>query len=123
VLEGVAFGLRDGFQLMADGGLPAPSDVRIAGGGARSPLWRQIIADVLNVSTVTVNTVEGGAYGAAVLAMVGVGWYADVGTACAAAIQTGEPVAPSADVARYAEAYATYRLLYPALQPVFPRLS
>ncbi len=123
VLEGVAFGLNDSFRLMADAGLPAPSDVRIAGGGARSPLWRQIIADVLNVPTVTVNTVEGGAFGAALLAMVGVGWYADAASACAATISTGEPVGPDRDVTRYADAYAIYREVYPTLRGVFPKLS
>ncbi|MCU0465377.1 MAG: xylulokinase [Anaerolineae bacterium] len=122
VLEGVAFGLKDGFQLMSDAGLPAPSDVRIAGGGARSPLWRQIIADILNVSTVTVNTVEGGAFGAALLASVGVGWFPDAASACAATITTGEPVHPSEDVARYAEVYSVYREAYPALKALFPKL-
>jgi len=122
VLEGVAFGLNDGFTLMAEAGLPAPSQVRIAGGGAQSGLWRQIIADILNVPNVTVNTVEGGAFGAAILAMVGVGWYADVATACAATIQTGGAVTPSADVAHYAESYAVYRQLYPTLKDIFPKL-
>lgn len=122
VLEGVAFGLNDGFMLMSDAGLPAPSQVRIAGGGAKSPLWRQIIADILNVPNVTVNTVEGGAFGAAILAMVGVGWYGDVAAACAATIHTGDSVNPSADVAKYAESYAVYRQLYPALKDMFGKL-
>lgn len=122
VLEGVAFGLNEGFTLMAEAGLPAPSQVRIAGGGAKSPLWRQIIADILNVPNVTVNTVEGGAFGAAILAMVGVGWYGDVAAACAATIQTGDAVTPSTDVAKYAESYAVYRQLYPTLKDIFPKL-
>ena len=122
VLEGVAFGLNDGFTLMAEAGLPAPSQVRIAGGGAQSGLWRQIIADILDVPNVTVNTVEGGAFGAAILAMVGVDWYRDVASACEATIQTGGAVTPSADVAKYAESYAVYRQLYPTLKDIFPKL-
>ena len=65
VLEGVAFGLRDGFELMREAGLPVPDEVRVSGGGARSPLWRQILADVLDADLVTVNTTEGAAFGAA----------------------------------------------------------
>ncbi|HMR64054.1 MAG TPA: xylulokinase, partial [Anaerolineae bacterium] len=67
VLEGVAFGLRDGFELMKGAGLTGISQVRVSGGGAKSPLWRQILADVLAVELVTVNTTEGAAYGAALL--------------------------------------------------------
>src|SRR5690554_1229004 len=73
VLEGVAFGLKDIFNLMQQSGLPAPDQVRVSGGGAKSPLWRQILADVLGTELVTVNTTEGAAYGAALLAGVGTG--------------------------------------------------
>ena len=59
VLEGVAFGLRDAFRLMREAGLSTPDEVRVSGGGARSPLWRQILADVLDAELVTVNTTEG----------------------------------------------------------------
>ena len=65
VLEGVAFGLRDGLDLMIAAGMPAPSQVRASGGGTASPLWRQILADVLQAEIATVSTAEGAAYGAA----------------------------------------------------------
>ena len=82
VLEGVAFGLRDSFELMKGVGLSGIRQVRVSGGGARSPLWRQILADVLDSELVTVNTTEGAAYGAALLAGVGVGVWSDVDAAC-----------------------------------------
>jgi xylulokinase len=68
VLEGVAFGLRDSMELVRKAGLGEVRQVRVSGGGARSPLWRQILADVLETELVTVNTTEGAAYGAALLA-------------------------------------------------------
>ena len=82
VLEGVAFGIRDNFALMQEAGLPEPDQVRISGGGARSDLWRQIMADVLGAELVTVNTTEGAAYGAALLAGVGAGIWSSVDSAC-----------------------------------------
>ena len=71
VLEGVAFGLRDGLDLMVAAGMPAPTTIRASGGGTASPLWRQILADVLEAEIATVATTEGAAYGAGVLAAVG----------------------------------------------------
>ena len=71
VLEGVAFGLRDGLDLMVAAGMPAPAQVRASGGGLASPLWRQILADVLEAEIATVNTTEGAAFGAALLADAG----------------------------------------------------
>jgi xylulokinase len=73
VLEGVAFGLRDCFELVREAGLCTIEQVRVSGGGAKSPVWLQILADVLGVELVTVKTTEGAAYGAAMLAGVGVG--------------------------------------------------
>ena len=64
VLEGVAFGLRDGLDQMIAAGMPAPDQVRASGGGTASPLWRQILADVLRAEVATVSTTEGAAYGA-----------------------------------------------------------
>jgi len=120
VLEGVAFGLRDSFELMKGVGLSQIRQVRVSGGGARSPLWRQILADVLNSELVTVNTTEGAAYGAALLAGVGAGVWPDVDAACAAAIHvTGQTAPDPVAVARYEPVYAQYRALYPALRPIF----
>jgi xylulokinase len=118
VLEGVAFGLKDGFELMAHAGLPAKFEVRVSGGGAKSPLWRQILADVLGATLVSVNTTEGAAYGAALLAAVGAGMFPDVRTACAATITTSDAVSPSAEHGAYAEPYRVYKALYPALKAV-----
>jgi xylulokinase len=121
VIEGVAFGLRDGLDLMTAAGVPAPSQIRASGGGTASPLWRQVLADVLDAEIATVNTTEGAAFGAALLAAVGAGWFESV-DAAAAALVTATPVAaPGPDAATYAGAHRVYRGLYPALAPSFPR--
>lgn len=124
VLEGVAFGLRDSFELMKGIGLGTIQQVRVSGGGARSPLWRQILADVLGSELVTINTTEGAAYGAALLAGVGAGVWENVDAACAAAITTTGSTTPHAATTHYYnDAYAQYRQLYPLLKPVFANLA
>ena len=122
VLEGVAFGLRDGLELMTATGVPAPSVIRASGGGTTSPLWRQILADVLDAQIATVGTSEGAAYGAGLLAEVGAGWYPSVDEAVAAQVTVTPIAEPGADAPRYAEAHAVYRDLYPALAPSFRRM-
>jgi len=122
VLEGVAFGLKDSFTLIAQAGLPDEYEVRISGGGAKSPIWQQIIADVLGAPLVNVNTTEGGAFGAATLASVAAGIFDDAASACAAMIQTGETVEVGADAEAYAERYEIYQSLYPTLKDTFARL-
>ena len=122
VLEGVAFGLKDSFTLIDQAGLPEQYEARISGGGAKSPIWQQIIADVLGAPLVNINTTEGGAFGAAILASVAAGVFGDVASACDAMIQTGEHVPVSAEAEIYAELYPTYRSLYPALQSTFAYL-
>ena len=119
VLEGVAYGLRDGLDLMLEAGTPAPSQIRISGGGTASPLWRQILADVLGTELATVSTTEGAAYGAAVLAAVASGWFATVDAATVALVTVTPTATPGPDAARYAEGHARYRALYPALVPHF----
>jgi xylulokinase len=119
VLEGVAFGLRDSFELMQSAGLAEIRQVRVSGGGARSALWRQILADVLNAELVTVNTTEGAAYGAALLAATGTGVFPDVDSACAATIRITGSTVPGPASAAYQEVYPLYRDLYPALRPTF----
>jgi xylulokinase len=122
VLEGVAFGLRDSFRLMQSTGLEI-QQVRVSGGGAQSALWRQILADVLDTALVTVNTTEGAAYGAALLAGVGAGAWESVPAACKATIRVVERTEPQPEaVARYDELYSLYRDLYPALKPTFHAL-
>ena len=122
VLEGVAFGLRDALDLMAGVGVRA-TEVRATGGGSRSPLWRRILADVLEADVRTTSTAEGAAQGAAILAAVGAGWFPTVGDACRAFVEVGPAVAPSADAAPYRAAHARYRDLYPALAPTFRALG
>ena len=119
VLEGVAFGLRDGLDLMTAAGMPAPSEIRVSGGGTASPLWRQILADVLAADIATVGTTEGAAYGAAVLAAVGAGWFAEVAAATTAWVTATVTAVPGPDAALYASRHAVYRGLYPALAPTF----
>jgi xylulokinase len=122
VLEGVAFGLRDGLDLMIEAGMPAPAQIRASGGGTVSPLWRQILADVLGAEIAAVNTSEGAAYGAGLLAAVGAGWYVSVEDATTALVTATPAATPGPDVSRYAAAHAIYRELYPALAPTFPRM-
>ncbi len=124
VLEGVAFGLRDSMELVRGAGLGQIEQVRVSGGGARSPLWRQILADTLNCELVTVNTTEGAAFGAAILAGVGARVWPNVDTACDQAIQILDRVMPQPHmVARYEAFYQVYRSLYSTLKPTFDRLT
>jgi xylulokinase len=120
----VAFGLRDSFELIRGAGLGQIDQVRVSGGGARSALWRQILADVLDTELVTVNTTEGAAYGAALLAGVGAGIWPDVDAACDSAIQIVDRVTPQAQhVAEYSEIYPIYRGLYATLKSTFDTLT
>jgi len=123
VLEGVAFGLRDGLDAMIAAGMPAPTRIRASGGGIASPTWRQILADVLGAEIATVATPEGAAYGAGLLAAVAAGWYPTVEATTDALVRATPVASPGADAARYAEVHAIYRDLYPALAPIFPRLA
>jgi xylulokinase len=123
VLEGIAFGLRDSLELMKGAGLGDVNQVRVTGGGARSALWRGILADVMDCEMVTVNTTEGAAYGAALLAAVGAGVWADVPSACAQTVRITGAVSPDpARAAAYEGPYLHYRELYPALKPVFGKM-
>jgi xylulokinase len=123
VLEGVAFGIKDSFRLILQAGLGSIEQVRISGGGAKSVLWRQIMADVLGVELVTVNTTEGAAFGAALLAGVGAGVYENVPAACEATIQITGHTFPTQDTRTYQDYYPHYRALYPALAPEYKAMS
>lgn len=122
VLEGVAFGLRDSFELMKSSGLENVTQVRVTGGGARSLLWKQILADILHAEVVTVNAMEGAAYGAAILAATGANRFPSVEAACDQMIQVTSSVHPGQDQSVYENQYALYRDLYPALRPTFHSL-
>lgn len=124
VLEGVAYGLKDSFTLIQNSGLGSINQVRASGGGTKSRLWRQILASVLEAELVTVNTTEGAAYGAALLAGVGSGYWKDVDEACEAAVViTGKENPDGAQVNLYRKGYEVYRDLYPALQNTFRKIS
>ena len=124
ILEGVAFGIKDMFSLMRDAGLGSVDEVRVSGGGAKSLLWRQILADTLDAELVTVNTTEGAAYGAALLAGVGAGVWPNVDIACAQTISIRDHVTPNKEASKlYESLYDQYRNLYPTLKPVFHDLS
>ena len=123
VLEGVSFGLRDSFELMKSSGLENITQVRVTGGGARSPIWRQILANVFNAEIVTVNTTEGAAFGAALLAATGAGEFDSVEAACGATIKVTGSTKPGKDAALYDEIYPIYRDLYPALSPTFNKIG
>ena len=119
VIEGVAYGLRDSFELMKNAGLPPITQVRASGGGTKSALWRQILADVLQAEIVTINTAEGAAYGAAILAAVGTGTFESVAAACAQLIHVTGRTEVGEDTAVYHKLYPIYQDLYSALKPTF----
>ena len=120
VLEGVSFGLKDSFQLIQNAGLGAITQVRASGGGTKGALWRQILASVLEAELVTVNTTEGAAYGAALLAGVGTGAWTDVASACTSCITIKQNTQPDdSQVDAYRKAYPIYQALYPALKRTF----
>lgn len=124
VLEGVGFGLRDSFTLIEGSGLKTAQQVRISGGGAKSPLWRQILADIMGAELVTVNTAEGAAYGTALLAGVGTGIWSSAETACNEVIKiTGSTQPDEAASEVYDTYYRLYRELYPALKPANDALA
>jgi xylulokinase len=124
VLEGVAFSMRDCFELLRGAGIGEVAEVRVAGGGAKGPLWRRIVAAALGVDAVTVNSTEGAAYGAALLAGVGAGVWSSVEGACDATISvTGREAPDPSWSAVYGRLYPRYRELYAALKPTFERLG
>jgi xylulokinase len=118
ILEGVAFSLRDTLTIFAEMGVPVDT-MRLGGGGARSPLWRQIQADIYGREVEILAAEEGAAYGAALLAGVGVGTWSSVDEACAQAVRVAARVAPDASAsALLNKRYSAYRALYPALRSV-----
>ena len=123
VMEGVAYGLRDSFEIMREMRLPV-RQVRASGGGARSPLWRQIQADVTGFPHVTINVDEGPALGVALLAGVGTGIYPSVEEACRQVIQVERSTEPCpVNRAAYDRLYSVYRSLYPALKDPFAQVA
>jgi xylulokinase len=123
VIEGVSYSQRDCLDIVAGLGVPL-SSVRASGGGAKSAFWRQLLADILGTRVVTLETQEGSAYGAALLALAGTGAYSSVPEVCRNAIRETESVSPRpAETAYYAKAHGVYQALYPALKPIFGRIA
>jgi xylulokinase len=123
VLEGVCYGLRDSLELMLALGLKV-REVRVLGGGARSLLWRKILADVFGADVYTMEVDEGSSFGAAILASVGTKAYATVRDAARSMVRTKEVVKHDpANHELYTKYYALYRELYPALKNLYRRLA
>jgi xylulokinase len=122
VIEGVTYGLRDSLELIRKLGLPI-NQVRASGGGAQSALWRQILADVFGLPISTVSVTEGAAYGAALLAGVGVGIHRSVADACRQSVRVTGTTHSSKAARVYADYYARYRELYPTLAKRYAALA
>ena len=123
VLEGVAFALRDSLEVAKSLGIQIDR-TKIGGGGAKSPLWRKIIANVLNLKVDILESEEGPAFGAAMLAAVAAGEYKSVEEIAAKLVHVVDTVEPEPEIAaRYEERYAQFKEIYPALKPVFEMIK
>lgn len=119
VLEGVAFGLRDSLEVARSLGLVITAS-KICGGGAKSPLWKKIIANVLNLKLEIIESEEGPALGGAILAAVACGEYANVKEACDAIVKVVDTVEPEkALVAKYEQRYQEFKKIYPAVRGLY----
>jgi len=123
VLEGVAYGIRDSLEVARALGIRVERS-KICGGGAKSPLWRKIFANVCNLDIETVETEEGPGYGGAILAAVACGEYPDVATAASALVHVKQTEHPDPELAaRYETQYQKFRRIYPAVKELFPVLQ
>ncbi|KPV53744.1 xylulose kinase, partial [Kouleothrix aurantiaca] len=123
VMEGVAFGLRDNLELLRGLGV-VPATAAVSGGASKSPVWRQILTDILGIPLYTINSSEGAALGAAILAAVGAGAWPDVASACNDLIRQEDVSTPAHDaVADYERLYPVYSGMYPALRDSFAALA
>lgn len=123
VLEGVAFGIRDSLEVARSQGIQITRS-RICGGGAKSPLWRKIFANVCNLEIEVIESEEGPGYGGAMLAMVACREYASVEEIAKAFVKVVEVVKPDPEiVSRYQERYQVFQKLYPALKALFPAIN
>jgi xylulokinase len=123
VLEGVAFALRDSLEVARSLGLSIDRS-KLCGGGARSPLWRKILANVLNLPLDIPQTEQGPGYGAAMLAMVGTGAYESVQTCADALCHARETVLPDPEIsARYEVQYQKFRKIYPSVRNLFKEIK
>ncbi len=119
VLEGVAFALRDSFEVAKSLGIKIER-TKICGGGAKSPLWKKMIANILNVKVDVIESEEGPALGGAMLAAVACGEYANVEEVAAKIVKVIDTVEPEAElVAKYEERYNQFKQIYPACKPLY----
>jgi xylulokinase len=123
VLEGIAYGLRDSLEIMKAMGV-RPAQIRLSGGGSRSPVWRRMLTDIFGAPTCQTNSAAGSAYGALLLAGVAGGVWPSVEEACRATIKTTPELRPGAAAAKaYSARYAVFRECYPAIRPVFAKMA
>jgi xylulokinase len=123
VLEGVCFSQNDGLEIIRELGA-SPVVVRLSGGGAKSAFWHQLFADIFDIPVAILETQEGSAYGAALLALVGTGEYASAAQACAHAVKEYEIKQPQPGAVNfYKNTYAVYKSLYPALRSSFQSIA
>lgn len=123
VLEGVAFAIRDSFEVAKSLGINIERS-KLCGGGAKSPLWGKIFANVLNIKLDILQTEEGPGYGGVMLAMVGAGEYESVAACSDALIKTTYSIEPDPEIAaRYEEQYKKFRAIYPVMKPLFQTLK
>ena len=119
VLEGVAFGLRDSIEVARSLGIPL-TKTRICGGGAKSPLWRKMITNIMNMEVERITSEEGPGLGGAMLAAVGCGEYASVEEAAKAIVKVLDVEKPDPElVEKYEKKYQQFKTIYPACKPVF----
>ncbi len=124
VVEGATFAMNDVVTILRDERGMKIRQVRLSGGGARSEFWRQLQADIYGTTCVTINTEEGPAYGAALLAAVGTGDYKHISQAVKAGIEITRTIKPQARLKKlYARHYEQYRRLYPALKGEFAAIA
>lgn len=123
VLEGVSFALRDCLEIARANGLTI-TKTNLCGGGAKSKLWREIIANVLNVDVYMTETEQGPSFGSAILSMVGAGEYASLDVATKEIIKSNLVATPDDELAqKYEKRYSVFKTLYPALKEVFARIN
>ena len=122
VLEGVAFAIRDSVEVARSLGIEIRTS-KICGGGAKSPLWKKIIANVLNIELECPVSEQGPGMGGAMLAMVACGEYPDVQSACEKLVHVASVVKPEPElVAKYETRYRKFRIIYPAVKNLFPKI-
>ena len=122
VLEGVAFALRDSFEVARSLGIHIER-TKICGGGAKSPLWKKIMANVLGIKVDMIESEEGPGYGGAILAAVGCGEFASVEEAADKLVKVVGTVEPDPELtAKYEERYQQFRQIYPACKELFDKI-